>query len=132
MKKIVLITLITTSILLGETPQFSNGVHLHNHDKKSYQIKLPLQFSTRICHIKKPTKKIQNGIASATAYNEKYKIIASSKSMTVILTIPPKTKVPCLCTSGCTVDIVGIGEITINDQHTAVIKDGKIKIQKNF
>ncbi|MBN2694679.1 hypothetical protein JXR93_08455 [bacterium] len=133
MFKYILCIILFSNLLIAQ-PVFVNGVHFENQDEKTYIIKLTTSLSTRICHIKKSTETIKNGIAPINIRKSNIKITNHSEDMlqSISIEIPPKTSIPCVCATGCSFEIVTIGKYSVKNNHNIVIKDGKVKILKSI
>ncbi|MDQ6991854.1 MAG: hypothetical protein Q9M31_00125 [Mariprofundus sp.] len=60
--------------------------------------------------------------------NASYKLTITSKGGTTSSTIHPTSVRQSICYA-CTIDVKGVGKVTVTDANTAVIKNGKISLQ---
>jgi len=124
MKIIIVLSLFCFILNAGD---YENGVHIKNKDDKVYKISFfHNSMTTKICNIKKPTKKIKNGIvAIADRKDKNFKVI--SKKNEIVGEISKKSTVNCICVRSCEVKVDGIGKKSLKSGQVLIIEKGKLK-----
>lgn len=115
---------------------FLTGANLKNEDSVSHFIeyKEPL-FTAAVCEARKGSP-YQRGLDSAFArkYSKGFRIQTSipyyPPSTVIAAEIAPQSFVPCLCVRGCVIQLNGKQSLKVSGGKTAVIRKGKLFVEK--
>jgi hypothetical protein len=121
---------------LFAAPDFSDGVHFINKDNKSYTIVYSAySLTTRICHCRKPTPTIKNGLAPAYERNapKGFRIVSKKDGkkpgmVEITAVVEPHTSAFCLSASLASLEIKGLSKMKNLKDKTVVIHSGKVAV----
>ena len=135
-KIISLVIIVGWSLTPIQAGRYSNGVDLVNRDGRTHQIVYFQPVSTRICWTRKPGRYKKNGLAPAhlrgprgfqvleTSYRKKKHLIQ------IRALIAPRTRVNCVCTAKCQIQVVGVGGTKLlEDRIITIGKKGRLRVE---